>query len=93
MNINTNKILYSYEINQLIADFYDIKKKDVMIQTFLILNNKIFIFLKNSYVLKFKLSGELIGIDKLPAKMNSEPIIIDKSLLLIDKKNRLAVID
>ena len=93
LNINTNKILYSYEINQLIADFYDITKKDVMIETFLILNNKIFIFLRNSYVLKLKLTGELIGIDKLPAKINSEPIIIDKSLLLIDKRNRLAVID
>ena len=93
LNIKTNKILYSYEIEQLIADFYQITKKDVMIETFVILNNKIFIFLKNSYVLKLKLTGDLIGIDKLPAKINSEPIIIAKSLLLIDKKNRLAVID
>ena len=70
------------KLNQKISDFYNIKKKNVMIETFLILNNKIFIFLKNSYILNFEIEWKINEIDKLPSKINSNPIIIDKSLFL-----------
>ena len=46
----------------------------------MLLNSKIFIF-ENSYVLKFKLNGNLEKIIKLPTKIASKPIIIDKSIL------------
>ena len=35
----------------------------------MIVNNKIFIFLKNSYVLKFSLNGKLKKYNKLPSKI------------------------
>ena len=38
------------------------------------LNGKIFIFLKNSYVIKFELNGNIEKIVKLPFKINSNPI-------------------
>ena len=59
----------------------------------MIINNKIFIFLRNSYVLKFKITGDIEEIVKLPSKFNTHPIIVDKSLLIVDLKNRITVID
>ena len=48
----------------------------------MIVNNKIFIFLKNSYFLKFEINGKIKKINKLPPKkLNTFPIIIDGSIL------------
>ena len=59
----------------------------------MILNNNIFIFLKNSYFLKLDINGNIVNIDKLPSKIKSQPILIDKSLLYLDKNNKLSIID
>ena len=87
------KILYSHNINQLIANFLNSKKKQAEFKSFYILNDKIFIFLENSFFLKFSISGDLTSIEKLPLKLNTSPIIIDKSLLYIDKKNRIVMVN
>ena len=59
----------------------------------IILSDKIFIFLKNSYILKFDIYGNLEQIDKLPKKLNSNPIFIDKSLIYVDFKNKVSVVN
>ena len=59
----------------------------------MLVNNKIFIFLKNSFLLKFELNGNLINITKLPNKINTSPIFIDGSMVYFDFKNRLTVIN
>ena len=46
VNNHSGKIIYSYDINQSIADFLKSKKKNVTFKSFLISNNKILIFLK-----------------------------------------------
>jgi outer membrane protein assembly factor BamB len=93
MNINTGKIIYSYDLNLKIAEFLNIKKKDADIKNFMILNGKIVIFLQNSFILIFNINGNLEQIRKLPTKINSYPIIIDKTLLYLDKKNKISIID
>ena len=57
------------------------------------MNDKIFIFLNNSFVLNFDLIGNLDNIEKLPTKINSNPIIIDGSIIYLDKKNRLSIVN
>ena len=79
MNLNNGKILYSYDINQSIADFLNIKKKSAQFKNIMIINSKIFIFLDNSYLLKFNLKGSIDDIVKLPSKIKSQPIFIDES--------------
>ena len=59
----------------------------------MLLNDKIFIFLKNSYIVKFKINGEIYEITKLPQKINSQPIIIDNSIIFLDKSNRVSIVD
>ncbi len=88
-NINSGEILYSLDINQEIANFIKSKKKEIQIKNMMIVNNKIFIFLKNSFLLKFDLNGKLTNIDKLTNKLNTFPIVIDGSMVYLDFKNRL----
>ena len=92
IDLSTNKILYSSNINQEIANFLNINKKNAEIQSFMLLSNKITIFLKNSFVLNFNSSGKLQSVKKLPSKLNSIPIIINKLLYFLDKKNRLVIL-
>ena len=93
MNIDTGKIIYAYDLNRKIADFLDTKKKQISIKNFMILEGKIVIFLENSFILIFNINGNLQQIKKLPSKINTLPIIIDKSILYLDQKNRISILD
>ena len=57
------------------------------------LNSKIFIFLKNYYVVVFEPNGNIEKIMKLPFKMNSAPILIQDSLIFFDFNNKISVIN
>ena len=92
LDLNTNKILYSSDIDNQISNFLDIEKKKSVIKSFMLINNEIFIFLKNSYLLSFQSSGMIKSIKKLPVKLNSTPIIIDKFIYFLNNKNKLIVL-
>ena len=93
MNIDNGKIIYSHDINQKIADFIEVKKKKVQLKNFLIVNNQIMLFLKNSYLIYFNINGNVNDVLKLPSKINTNPIIINKSLMYLDFKNKLSIIN
>ena len=88
-----NEIIYSYDINKKISEFLEIRKKRAEFKNILMLNNKLFIFLKNSNVLIFKINGDLEKIIKLPIKLNSQPILVEESLIYLDFKNKIAIIN
>ena len=92
-NINNGKILYSLDMNQEVANFLKSKKREIQIKNTMIVNGKIYIFLKNSFLLKFDLNGKLKSINKLPNKLNTFPIIINGSMVYFDFKNRLSVLN
>ena len=92
-NINSGEILYSLDINQEIANYIKSKKKEIQIKNMMIVNNKIFIFLKNSFLIKFDFNGKIKNISKLPNKLNTFPIIVDGSIMYFDFKNRLSVVN
>tara|TARA_B110001452_G_scaffold204281_1_gene174259 strand:- start:67 stop:462 length:396 start_codon:yes stop_codon:yes gene_type:complete len=92
IDLNTNNIIFSTDINQSISNFLKVKKYKVQINDINILNNKIYIFLKNSYYLIYNLDGKLLNTEKLPSKINSYPIFIRDSILYLDFKNKLSVI-
>ena len=93
MNINNGKIIYSYDVNQMIANFLDTKKKKVEIKNIFFVNNKIMVLLKNSYVIYFNINGIVEDVFKLASKINTNPIIINGSLLYFDFKNKLSIVD
>ena len=93
VDLISGKLIYSYDINEKISEYLKIKKKNVILKDLLILNNQIHIFLKNSFVLKFNVKGNLEEINKLPSKINSLPIIVESSILYSDTKNRISVVN
>ena len=93
IDLKNNKILYSYNINEKISEFLNLKKRNVPFFVFRLIDNEIKVFLLNSFVLNFKINGRLREIYKLPQTINSEPIIIDDSLLFLDKKNKLIILN
>ena len=92
-NLDSGKILYSYDINKKIAEFLNTKKKRVTLKSIMSVNNKIFVFLNNSFVIKFHLNGEISKINKLPKKIKSMPIIVDNQLIYLNYKNRISIIN
>ena len=92
-NLNTGKIIYSFDINKKISDFLNISKKKAEFKNIFMMNNKIFIFLKNSYVMVLELSGNIEKITKLPFKLNSEPILIKDSMIYFDYNNKISVVN
>ena len=93
MNLQDGTIIYASDINQKIADFLNTKKKSVEFKNIVMVNDQIFIFLKNSYVLKFNVRGNLNEVDKLPSKLNTHPIFIDGSILYLDSKNKISIVN
>ncbi len=91
--LNNGKVIFSYDINEKISNYLNVKKRKVEFKTLMPIENQLFVFLKNSYVLKFKYNGSLFEISKLPEKIHSNPIVIDDSLIFLNKKNRISVIN
>ena len=59
----------------------------------MLINSSIFVFLNNAYIIKFNVKGDIEELVKLPSDLNSKPIIIDSSLLYLNNKNKLYVIN
>ncbi len=93
MNLDNGKIIYSYNVNQLIAKFLNTKKKEIDLLNIMLVNNNIYIFLKNAYLLKLNIRGQVLDVKKLPNKINTYPIVIDGSLLFFNKKNKIIIVN
>ena len=92
-NLESGTIVYSYDLNEKISKFLNIKKKEAQFKFFTLANNNLLIILKNSYFLKFDINGKLLDIDKFNSKIKSNPIFINNSILYLDLKNKLLVIN
>ena len=56
-------------------------------------NNKILIFLSNSYLLELNIEGELLKISKLISKIQSNPIFIEDQIIYINRKNKFLMVN
>lgn len=92
-NIKNGEIIYSYDINKKVAEFIDTKKKKLEIKNLHLANNKLFIFLQNSYFIEFNLEGEIVDVKKLPSKLETNPIFANNSLYYLSKKKRLFILN
>ena len=93
INLSTGNINYSLDISSEIANFLDTKKKTIYIKTLSILDNNLYIFLDNSFYVKFSPGGKILSVEKLPAKLGSYPIFINDSILYINEKNRFVIVN
>ena len=93
IDLRTGKILYSYNINQQIAEFLDIEKKRVEYKNIYLINDSIYIFLKNSYILKFNVEGKIKKIINLDEKIKTNPIFVNGSIIYFNQNNNLIILD
>ena len=92
-DLENYQIIYSYDLNEKIAKYLNVKKKSAEFKSMMMANNYLYIFLKNSYFLKLNLNGEIQNVKKLSSKLKTHPIFVNNSLMFLNKKNRLIVID
>ena len=92
LDILEKKIIYSLDVANYSKKNIKIKK-DQIYKDIMILNGKIFIFLNNSNILIFDINGKFDRKMKLPSKMHSFPISIENSILFLDNKNKLIVLN
>jgi hypothetical protein len=93
MNLKNGEIIYSYDINEKISEFLNIKKKNVKFKNIFIANNYIYIILKNSYILRFNIEGNLEKVEKLPTKIFSQPIFINGYMMYLSSSGKLSIVD
>ena len=93
INLDTGEIIYSIDISQNIANFLDTKKKSINIKSLAIVNNDLFLFLSNSYLVKFTSDGKIKNIHKLSSKLRSFPAFINDSIVYLNDKNKLIIIN
>ena len=93
MNINDGNIIYSIDIDKNISEFFGLKKEKVSVRTLMLVNNKIYIFLKNSHLIKLNLTGEIEEITKLPSNLETNPFFVNSSLFYLDRRNKLLKIN
>ena len=87
------KILYSYNIDNQIAEKLKIKKEKISLKDFMLVQDEFLILLNNSYILSLDVRGKLKEIRELSSRISSKPIFINSSLLYLDKKNRLIILN
>ena len=93
MELSTGKIIYSNNINDKIAKFLNSKKKSAPTQNLMMADDKLLIFLDNSFYLKANVFGEIIEIEKLPSVVNSNQIIVNGFLIFINKQNKIYMVN
>ena len=93
VDLKNYEIIYSYDLNDKIAKYLNVKKKSAEFQSMMIADNYLYIFLKNSFYLKLNFYGEIQSVQKLSSKFKTYPIFVDNSLMFINNNNKLIVID
>ena len=93
VNLDNYQILYSKDINLQVAKFLNAKKRNLNFKDIMLLNSEIFIFLENSFILNFENNGELKDVKKLPSKIYSSPILIDNSILYLNLRKKLIILN
>lgn len=91
VGLKNGEIVYSYRIKDDLSKFLNIEKKKVEYRNMFILNNNIFLFLKESYFIKYDIKGRFKDFRKLPSKIQSLPIVIDNFILYLNNKNKIFV--
>jgi outer membrane protein assembly factor BamB len=93
INLISGNIEYSLNISEEIGEFLETDSKPIIIKSLFLVNNNLFVFLNNSYLVKFNSKGKIYNINKLPEKIGTLPIFINESILYLNRSNKLSVIN
>tara|TARA_A100001015_G_scaffold209949_1_gene235196 strand:+ start:3885 stop:5204 length:1320 start_codon:yes stop_codon:yes gene_type:complete len=93
MDRKNKEIIYSLDLNNRLKE--NILKKRFKFDPlkFKIVNNNLFIFLKDSNLLKLELSGNLKEIVDINSKINSNILFINNSIFFLNSRKKLIILD
>lgn len=93
MDRKNKEIIYSLDLNNRLKE--NILKKRFKFDPlkFKIVNNNLFIFLKDSNLLKLELSGNLREIVDINSKINSNILFINNSIFFLNSRKKLIILD
>ena len=91
--MKSNKIVYSLDLNEMLANYLKTKKKTINIKYFSLTNNNLILFLNNYYAIQLSSKGLIKNIEKLKEEIQTVPIFIDNSLIYFNKKNKLIILN
>ena len=93
MDQKNKEIIYSLDLNNRLKE--NILKKRFKFDPlkFKIVNNNLFIFLKDSNLLKLELSGNLREIVDINSKINSNILFINNSIFFLNSRKKLIILD
>ena len=92
LNLKDKDIIYSYDLSK-IEELKKIISIGNVHKELMIINSKIFVFLKNSQIAIFNLNGTFQELRKLPSKISTSPISVEESILYLNNKSKLVVIN
>jgi outer membrane protein assembly factor BamB len=93
INLKKKEVIYSLDISKEIGNFLKTKNKPINIKNLSLVNNNLYVYLDNSYFVKFNINGKIKNINKLPQKIYEYPIFVDQNLLYLNNKNKLIVLN
>ena len=89
INIDNGEVIYSKKLDLNNLSKKNLSNKNLEPSKIMIINNQLYIFFEKEYYLKIDVYGEIVEILKLPSKVLSEIILVDRSFLYIGKKINL----
>ena len=90
MNTTNGNIIYSLKLKDELNKQFNLQ--DTKLKNIFIANNKLLVFFENSNFLEFDISGNLLNMSKLPSKIKSNLIFIDKEIYYLNNKKKLVII-
>ncbi len=91
LELKTGEIIFSYNMKSHLSKFLKIDKKQIEYKNLLVLNNSIFVFLKDNYLLQYSINGQFKDFYKLPSRIHSQPILIDNFIIYLGNKNKIFI--
>ena len=67
--------------------------RSLSIKSLELINNELNVFLNNSFVVKLNTIGKINDIYKFKSKLKSPPIFVNESILYLNKKNQIIVVN
>ena len=90
--LDDGETIYSYNLKDQLSRYLKVKKK-LEIHNFFMANNKLFIFINKKYLAFFNINGQIENVIKLPSKINSNPVFINGSIIYLDNKNKIIILN
>ncbi len=92
-SLEKKKVIYSFDLKKKFKSNSKLRKISNKIKNLKIVNNSIYLFLEDHYIVRINFNSEIEEVFNIKSKLNSNPIFIDNALLYINNKNKLIILN